>query len=228
VPLTEEQVFRRRRLSSCVSLSFSLDGGSSQEGVHVAGGNFGNGTDGPAHDAFAGDDDTQPVVGESSQREKFSQKLLSEVPPEQLTLREIDDELTSRKIDDEVKAEIGNAMHVHKSYYNRHLTYMVVISLILGLCVVSVAIPSRFIPKIVNLGPSTDLSEYREASWWRMQALVKACVHLSRELVLDDGFSRMTAPQIAGTLNHALTLLHDVDLATMHSAPKGAARGGKD
>ncbi|KAJ1478724.1 hypothetical protein T484DRAFT_1960560 [Baffinella frigidus] len=232
-------------VSSATVTSATISSGGGSQGVHVAGGGFGNGTDGLADDSFAGGDVTlpaddsfagpadetgtsaghaylpivrggvagdgssggrgtsgktarQPVVRESSWKEaRFSQKLLSEIPPEQLTLRELDDE---------VKAEIGSAMHVHKSFYNRHLTYMVVISLILGLCVVSVAIPSRFIPKIVNLGPSTDLSEFR-------QALVKSCVHLSRELVLDDGFSRMSAPQIAGTLKHAVTLLHDVDVA---------------
>ena len=41
----------------------------------------------------------------------------------------------------------------------------VVILLVLGLCVVSVSVPSRFIRQIVNLGPSTDLSEFRQVGF---------------------------------------------------------------
>ena len=74
---------------------------------------------------------------------------------------------------------------------------MVVLLVILAMCICSIVIPSRFIAQMVNLGPLSNNAAYR-------RTLVKSCAHLARELVLNDGFSRMS--QVASALSLSLSL----------------------
>ncbi|KAJ1484654.1 hypothetical protein T484DRAFT_1796325 [Baffinella frigidus] len=85
-------------------------------------------------------------------------------------------------------------------------TYVAVLILILVMCVCSIVVPSRFIGQMVNLGPTSNHAAYR-------RCLVKSCAHLTRELVLNDGFSRMTQGETAGTLNGILKRLRQSDYA---------------
>jgi hypothetical protein len=69
-----------------------------------------------------------------------------------------------------------------------------------------VVVPWRFVGQMVNLGPIANQAEYR-------RCLVKSCAHLTRELVLNDGFSRMTQGETAGTLDGMLAQLRQSDKA---------------
>jgi len=90
--------------------------------------------------------------------------------------------------------------------HNRVSSYVGVLILVLIMCVCSIVVPSRFIGQMVNLGPISNHAAYR-------RCLVRSCAHLTRELVLNDGFSRMTQAETAGTLHGILTQLRLSDKA---------------
>eukprot|EP00293_Proteomonas_sulcata_P007984 CAMPEP_0184302136 /NCGR_PEP_ID=MMETSP1049-20130417/12183_1 /TAXON_ID=77928 /ORGANISM="Proteomonas sulcata, Strain CCMP704" /LENGTH=300 /DNA_ID=CAMNT_0026613341 /DNA_START=17 /DNA_END=919 /DNA_ORIENTATION=- len=75
------------------------------------------------------------------------------------------------------------------------------------------------------MAPSMDLADKR-------LFLMKGCALLSRELVLNDGFSRMHPERIAGTLSFMLDDLREVDLAIrlggLREVRVGADRRGNE
>ena len=76
-------------------------------------------------------------------------------------------------------ADILKSVTALHQVHNKASTYAVVLFLLAGMCIGSIVIPSRFIGQMVNMGPTSNQAAYRGT-------LVKACAHLSRELVLND------------------------------------------
>ncbi|KAJ1482507.1 hypothetical protein T484DRAFT_2659135 [Baffinella frigidus] len=111
-----------------------------------------------------------------------------------------------REVDPEVETDVIKSVVALQSVFNRSSTYMIVLFALFAISICSVVVPWRFVGQMVNLGPTSNHAAYR-------RCLVKASAHLTRELVLNDGFSRMTQGEIAGTLNGILTQLRQSDQA---------------
>jgi len=111
-----------------------------------------------------------------------------------------------REMDPEVEVDILRSVTALHKVHNRASTYAVVLLIIMTMCICSIVVPSRFIGQMVNLGPLSNNAAYR-------RTLVKSCAHLARELVLNDGFARMTQGEIAGTLRGVLGQLRKTDEA---------------
>lgn len=69
--------------------------------------------------------------------------------------------------------------------FNLWYVYWATLAMLLALCMMFSLYPARQIPMIINMAPSTDHASERVS-------LAQQCIFLARELVLDDGFSRMT------------------------------------
>ncbi len=74
---------------------------------------------------------------------------------------------------------------MHRRRFNRWYVYWATLGMLLALCMLFSLYPARRIPLIVNMAPSTDHASER-------LALARQCVFLARELLLNDGYSRMT------------------------------------
>ncbi|KAJ1478727.1 hypothetical protein T484DRAFT_1816834 [Baffinella frigidus] len=125
--------------------------------------------------------------------------------------------LAGSGVPEKMIADVVRSMTPHQSLYFRQETFNLVLFIILGVCITSIVLPSRYVGHMVNLGPTTDHAGYR-------RSLVRSAAHLTRELILDDGFSRMTKGEIAGTLENIMLQFTDFD----HAVRRGNAHGVKE
>mmetsp|Transcript_39743 Transcript_39743/g.81397 ORF Transcript_39743/g.81397 Transcript_39743/m.81397 type:complete len:320 (+) Transcript_39743:140-1099(+) len=95
---------------------------------------------------------------------------------------------------------VKDALQKRQHWFSRRPVYALSLALMLGLCLLSILYPARVVNDLVNLGPTTNQGG-------RRRYLMRACVHYARELVLDDGFSRMDKATITGALAHHLAEL---------------------
>lgn len=104
------------------------------------------------------------------------------------------------------KLAIRQALRASQTWTGSPWVYAGMFAVMLALCILSIVYPARFVSRLVNLGPTTNAAG-------RRKYLARACSHLSRELVLNDGFSRMTQAELHGALHWHLEELKRVSAA---------------
>lgn len=112
-----------------------------------------------------------------------------------------------------------------RSWHTRFDFSFVVLLLVLAMCIFSTVYPTRTLPDIQDMAPMIDFAGRRHYQ-------LQVCAFLARELVLDDGFSRMTHEQLAGQLSLCLERLRvTYDAVRLGNAGQGvhnAIRVGAD
>jgi len=115
----------------------------------------------------------------------------------------------------EVKAptvkELEKQVIKRQVWYSRTRAFWVMQAFLLGLSIIFVVFPLQLVDSIINLGPTQNQAG-------RRRYLTRATVHYSRELILDDGFTRLTK----GDANQMLAFYKD----KLRSADTAIRRGG--
>jgi len=113
---------------------------------------------------------------------------------------------------------IGMEVLKYQSFLTRKPIYFSVIALMVGLCVFHMAFPARRIPQLTRLGPTTEQAD-------RRIYLIKSCSHLARELVLNDGMTRLRKDELASGLLYELEELERADKAVRFGGDYGIDLG---
>lgn len=122
------------------------------------------------------------------------------------------------EVPEETKNMIKSLLHRRQAWFSRRPVYIAFLTAMLALCLFSILYPARVVPDITNLGPITNQAG-------RRRYLVWACAHLSRELVLADGFARMDKATIHGALAWHLQALRESNRALRLGHALGVRHG---
>jgi len=106
----------------------------------------------------------------------------------------------------ESMGSVSRVIKARQQWHSRVEVYVAAAAVVLAICVLSMAYPARNIAAIVNQAPTTNQAG-------RRRFLVRSCCHFARELVLDDGFSRMDKSWTASALRFHLEELKTADRA---------------
>jgi hypothetical protein len=103
------------------------------------------------------------------------------------------EKFATRSCNEEMLHFLRKLIISQQRWYNRTWVYLGALFIVLFVCTISMAFPSRQIPVLVNMAPTTNQGG-------RRRFLVVAVAHFTRELVLDDGFSRLTKQELSDGL----------------------------
>lgn len=108
--------------------------------------------------------------------------------------------LPLNEVSDEQREAVATCMRKELPLWVRTSVHLTVALICIGLSVLNTTYPTRQMHQLVTLAPTINQAG-------RRRFLTRSCVHLSRELVLDDGFSRMKKAEIASALHFYLSEL---------------------
>jgi len=108
---------------------------------------------------------------------------------------------------------LENELAKRKAWYTHDKVYIVVFAIMFALCVFSMVYPSRLINLIVNMGPTTNQAG-------RRRYLTEAIIFFTRELILNDGFSRISKAEATTNLAYYLEELKHADKAVTRGGSK--------
>jgi len=106
----------------------------------------------------------------------------------------------------------------HQKWFTRKHIYIGVLFIVLGLSIFTFQYPARKVDELVNIAAAFNLAG-------RRRYLVRACAFLSRELILDDGTTRMTRNEIVSALKFYLNELIESDSAVRLGGSRGVSVG---
>lgn len=123
--------------------------------------------------------------------------------------------MPTTEVTDEQKLIILKAIERSRPMVSKPSTTICMLALVIALCALSSAYPSRELGELASLAPTINQSS-------RRLFLSRAVIYLVRELVLDDGFARMDILDITQWLelfttelkrsDNALRLGHDLNI----------------
>jgi len=117
---------------------------------------------------------------------------------------EEDDVMPLNDVDDEAKKITRRALEKYQPLINKWWLHLGVVVSMIGVSIMFTMYPARRMDALVDLAPTINQAG-------RRRFLTRACVHLSRELVLNDGFSRMSRNDVASALSFYLLELGRAD-----------------
>eukprot|EP00961_Rhodomonas_salina_P132383 1781487-Rhodomonas_salina.1 len=105
-----------------------------------------------------------------------------------------------------------------RAWHSRMTTWGLVTVFMVAFSLFAILYPMRALPDIKDMAPIVDHSG-------RRAYMVQACIFLSRELILDDGFSRMSKAHLAHELEEYLAELRRDHHAVRLGGDRGIAKG---
>lgn len=126
-----------------------------------------------------------------------------------------DGEYAPVDLDEGLEQELSKEMEKHVPWHSWKVAWVFMTGLILMFCLLSTIFPMRAVPDLHDMTPIIRQAGHR-------LPLVQTIIFLARELVLDDGLSRMRKPEIA----HRIMLALD-DLKATHEAVRLGGMGIK-
>jgi len=124
-----------------------------------------------------------------------SSKESTSAKNERLPLREVPEERVS---------QIWECVKKHERFSARASVWLLSLAMIVGLSLLLNWFPARRMGDLVTLAPTINQSG-------RRRMLTRLCIHLTRELVIDDGFARMSKQEIAEALHLYLARLTEAN-----------------
>lgn len=105
--------------------------------------------------------------------------------------------LPLREVSEERANLIWECLKKHERWSTRTWAWVCAMGLLVGLAMLLNWFPARQMSVLVTLSPTINQAG-------RRRTLSRACAHLTRELVLDDGFARLSRRELAGALSFYL------------------------
>jgi len=122
---------------------------------------------------------------------------------------------------DEVINVLEETLARRKGWKNQPITYVFATAAVLVLCVMSIIWPARTTSILADLAATTNQAG-------RRRYLVRSCVHYTRELVLNDGYSRMDRIELSTALRFYLQEFKDAHKAVRLGGDKNISVGADD
>jgi len=110
------------------------------------------------------------------------------------------------KVDDSYEKDLEEALGRMQTVYTKWHVYIVSIIVLLALSIFTFQYPARKIQELVNIAATLDIAGRRDYE-------AKGCAYLARELVLDDGLSRLKRQEISSALSYYLEAFEAADEA---------------
>jgi len=107
---------------------------------------------------------------------------------------------TPRVVTSETLGVLRGMVAKRQAWYTHWIAYATMFFLVLACCFLSMGIPARHIKDVVNMAPTVNQAG-------RRRYLTSAIVHFVREMILADGFDRLSAEDNA---NAARYYLHEL------------------
>jgi len=122
------------------------------------------------------------------------------------------------KIDESYQKDLEEALGRMQTVYTKTHVYIVSIFVLLALSIFTFQYPARKIDELINIAATLDIAGRRDY-------LGKSSAYLARELVLDDGLSRMERQEISSALSFYLGEFAAADEAVRLGNTMGISNG---
>lgn len=152
---------------------------------------------------------------------------MDQLPPEEeegtplvvIKQRDMQDQsLRLTELGDALTNELDSMMVKHRHWHSRAITWVAAMIIMGGFSVFTTMYPMRVLPDIKDMAPITDHGG-------RRAYIMQECVFLTRELILDDGYSRMHATELAQRLDGSLKRLRREHTAVRLGGDQGIVKG---
>ena len=127
----------------------------------------------------------------------------------------------SREVPEELSSAILSGLATRMKWHNSLRTYLFALAVIMTCSIFCVVYPTKKIGVFVNSAATLNHAS-------RRRYLVTNLIFLTRELVLDDGFSRLRNDQLTSAISYYLQSYQDSDEAVRMGNKLGVAQGADD
>jgi len=114
--------------------------------------------------------------------------------------------------------ELDRELVNRQAWYTQTHVFFTVFLVVMALCIFSMVYPARLISMIQNIAPTTNQAG-------RRRYLTRAVVYFARELIMNDGFSRLSAEEATRSLTLYRKKLKEADTAIRRGGSMGVRIG---